>query len=51
MDVSAPKATAAGSINLAIPLTGTVDFRSLKQATTIWLAGDYSRYSFVPAVP
>ncbi|RHZ53050.1 hypothetical protein CDV55_103402 [Aspergillus turcosus] len=46
IDVSAPKATAAGSINLAVPLTRAVDFRSLKQATSISLAGNYSSVRF-----
>ncbi|PKX98447.1 uncharacterized protein P174DRAFT_500108 [Aspergillus novofumigatus IBT 16806] len=42
IDVSAPKATAVGSIDVAVPLTAAVDFRSLKQATSISLAGNYS---------
>ncbi|KAF7173985.1 hypothetical protein CNMCM5623_006252 [Aspergillus felis] len=46
IDVSAPKATTVGSINLAVPLTGAVDFRSLKQATNISLAGNYSSVRF-----
>jgi hypothetical protein len=47
IDVSAPKATAVGTINVAVPSTAAVDFRSLKQATSISLAGNYSRYSFL----
>ncbi|EAW18244.1 uncharacterized protein NFIA_081910 [Aspergillus fischeri NRRL 181] len=42
IDVSAPKVTVVGSINLAVPSTAAVDFRSLKQATSISLAGNYS---------
>ncbi|RHZ44434.1 uncharacterized protein CDV56_102305 [Aspergillus thermomutatus] len=46
VNVSVPKATATGSINLTIPLTGAVDFRSLEQATSISLAGNYSSVRF-----
>ncbi|KAF4187956.1 hypothetical protein CNMCM7927_002833 [Aspergillus lentulus] len=42
IEVSAPKATAVGTISLAVLSTAAVDFRSLKQATSISLAGNYS---------
>ncbi|KAH2935861.1 hypothetical protein KXW15_004338 [Aspergillus fumigatus] len=42
INVSAPKVTAIDSINLAVPSTAAIDFRSLKQATSISLTGNYS---------